>query len=93
MPEDSSVTGKWAICGVPNGGDLVEWGFSVRTRKDNPLLSQLNNSTVREMASNNAAELAQEQAYVTMLYERLDVLRAVTQAAARRRAARADRGE
>ncbi len=28
------------------------------------------------MASNSAAELAQEQAYVTMLYERLDVLRA-----------------
>jgi hypothetical protein len=31
------------------------------------------------MASNGAAELAQEQAYVTMLYERLDALRAVTQ--------------
>jgi DNA helicase IV len=32
----------------------------------------------REMASNSAAELAREQAYVTMLYERLDALRAVT---------------
>ena len=31
------------------------------------------------MASNSAAELAQEQAYLTMLYERLDVLRAVTE--------------
>jgi DNA helicase IV len=30
------------------------------------------------MASNNAAELAQEQAYLTMLYERLDALRAAT---------------
>lgn len=30
------------------------------------------------MASNSAAELAREQAYVTMLYERLDVLRAST---------------
>src|SRR5215475_10357634 len=34
---------------------------------------------VRETASNSAAELAQEQAYVTMLYERLDVLRAVSE--------------
>jgi DNA helicase IV len=31
------------------------------------------------VASNNVAELAQEQAYVTMLYERLDALRAVTE--------------
>jgi DNA helicase IV len=42
-------------------------------------LSQFNNSTVRETASNSAAELALEQAYVTMLYERLDLLRAATQ--------------
>jgi len=41
-------------------------------------LSHFKDSTVREAASNNAAELAQEQAYVTMLYERLDVLREVT---------------
>jgi DNA helicase IV len=41
-------------------------------------LTHFNNSMVRGTASNNAAELAQEQAYVTMLYERLDVLRAVT---------------
>ena len=41
-------------------------------------MSHLKDSTVREAASNNAAELAQEQAYVTMLYERLDVLREVT---------------
>jgi len=34
---------------------------------------------VQEMASTNAAELAQEQAYVAMLYERLDTLRAVTE--------------
>jgi DNA helicase IV len=32
-----------------------------------------------EMASNSAAELAREQAYVTMLYERLDALRAAAQ--------------
>jgi DNA helicase IV len=31
------------------------------------------------MASNSTAELAREQAYLTMLYERLDVLRAVTE--------------
>ena len=42
-------------------------------------MSQFKNSTVREMASTSAAELAQEQEYVTMLYERLDVLRAVTE--------------
>jgi DNA helicase IV len=42
-------------------------------------LSQFKDSTVREVASNNAAELADEQAYLTMLYERLDVLRAATE--------------
>ena len=42
-------------------------------------MSQFQNSTVREMASNSLAELAHEQAYLTMLYERLDVLQAVTQ--------------
>jgi hypothetical protein len=31
------------------------------------------------MASNSLAELAHEQAYLTILYERLDVLKAVTQ--------------
>ncbi len=41
-------------------------------------MSQFHNSTVREMASTGAAELAQEQAYLTMLYERLDALRAQT---------------
>jgi uncharacterized glyoxalase superfamily metalloenzyme YdcJ len=41
-------------------------------------LSQFHNSTVREMASTGAAELAQEQAYLTMLYERLDALHAQT---------------
>jgi DNA helicase IV len=39
----------------------------------------LKNSTVREITSTSAAELAQEQAYLTMLYERLDVLRDVTE--------------
>src|SRR3984957_5986145 len=58
--------------------DLLEWGFSAHARKDNPLLSQFDNSTVRELASNDAAELAGEQAYLTLLYERLDALRAVT---------------
>ena len=48
-------------------------------RKDGLLLSQIKNSTVRESTSNNAAELASEQEYVTMLYERLDALRAATQ--------------
>jgi hypothetical protein len=41
----------------------------------------MNNNTVRELTSNNAAEtaeLAEEQAYLTLLYERLDALRAVT---------------
>ena len=42
-------------------------------------MSQFNSSTVPEMTSNSAAELAHEQAYVTMLYERLDVLRAATE--------------
>jgi DNA helicase IV len=42
-------------------------------------LSQFKDSTVREIASSGAAELAHEQAYVTMLYERLDALRAATQ--------------
>ena len=41
-------------------------------------MSQFQNSTVREMASNSLAELVHEQAYLTMLYERLDVLKAVT---------------
>jgi DNA helicase IV len=41
-------------------------------------LSQLNNNTARELASNSAAELAGEQAYLTLLYGRLDALRAVT---------------
>ena len=36
------------------------------------------NSTVAEMRSIEAAEFAHEQAYVTLLYERLDVLRAAT---------------
>ena len=42
-------------------------------------MAQFQNSTVREMASNSLAELAHEQAYLTILYERLDVLKAVTQ--------------
>ena len=42
-------------------------------------MSQFQNSTVREMASNSLTELAHEQAYLTILYERLDVLKAVTQ--------------
>ena len=42
-------------------------------------MSQFKNNTVREMASTGAAELAHEQAYLTMLYERLDALRAVTE--------------
>ena len=44
-------------------------------------MSQMNNNTVRELTSNSAAgmaELAGEQAYLTLLYERLDALRAVT---------------
>ena len=41
-------------------------------------MSQFQNSTVREMASNSMAELAHEQAYLTMLYERLDVLKTTT---------------
>jgi len=58
--------------------DLLELGFSAHEGKDSPLLSQLNNNTVGELASNSAAELAGEQAYLTLLYERLDALRAVT---------------
>ena len=42
-------------------------------------MSQFNNSTALEIASTSAAELAHEQAYLTMLYERLDALRAVTE--------------
>ena len=41
-------------------------------------MSQFQNSTVREMASNSMAELVHEQAYLTMLYERLDVLKTTT---------------
>jgi DNA helicase IV len=44
-------------------------------------LSQFKDSTVREVASNSAAEtteLAAEQAYVTLLYARLDAMRAAT---------------
>jgi DNA helicase IV len=41
-------------------------------------LSQFKNSTELEMASTGAAELELEQAYLTMLYERLDALRAAT---------------
>jgi DNA helicase IV len=58
---------------------LIQWGFSVHARKGNLLLPRFKNSTIRETASTSVAELAQEQAYVTMLYERLDVLRAVTE--------------
>ena len=61
--------------------DLLEWGFSVHAGKDNPLLSQFENTTVRELTSNSAAEaaeLAAEQAYLTLLYQRLDALRAAT---------------
>ena len=42
-------------------------------------MSQFQNSTLRESASNIEAELAQEQAYLTMLYERLDALKATTE--------------
>jgi len=58
--------------------DLLELGFSAHEGKDSPLLSQLNNNTAGKLASNGAAELAGEQAYLTLLYERLDALRAVT---------------
>src|SRR5262249_59208442 len=61
---------------------LLGWGFSVCTPKKGALLSQFKDSTAGEMTSTsaqpNAAELAQEQAYLTMLYGRLDVLRAAT---------------
>ena len=42
-------------------------------------MSQFQNSTLRESASNIEAELAQEQAYLTMLYERLDALKATAE--------------
>ena len=58
--------------------DLLELGFSAHEGKDSPLLSQLNNNTAGKLASNGVAELAGEQAYLTLLYERLDALRAVT---------------
>ena len=61
---------------------LLESGFSVCTQKKGALLSHFEDSTVRGMASTNAqasaAEMAHEQAYLTMLYERLDALRAAT---------------
>lgn len=57
---------------------LIEWGFSARKWKDDPLLSQFHSTTELETASNSTAELAREQAYVTMLYERLDALRTAT---------------
>jgi DNA helicase IV len=41
-------------------------------------LSQVKNSTAQKKPSTTAAELAREQTYVTMLYERLDALRAAT---------------
>ncbi len=64
--------------GTGMAGDWVEWDFSVRMRKGDPLLPQFKDSTAREMESTGAAELAQEQAYITMLYGRLDELRAAT---------------
>src|SRR5581483_11529009 len=48
-------------------------------QKENLSLPYFKNSTAQEIASTNAAELAQEQAHLTMLYERLDALRAVTE--------------
>jgi DNA helicase IV len=42
-------------------------------------LPQFKINTAQEITSNSAAELAQEQAYLTLLYGRLDVLRAATQ--------------
>ena len=39
---------------------------------------QLKNNTAQEMPSSNFVELAHEQDYVSMLYERLDALRAAT---------------
>jgi DNA helicase IV len=41
-------------------------------------LAYTNNNTVSKMQSSKAEDLAHEQAYVTALYERLDVLRAAT---------------
>ena len=46
-----------------------------------------------KVASTGAAELAQEQAYLTMLYERLDVLKAATKQRLADGAARSDGGE
>ena len=61
---------------------LIELGFSDCTQKKGALLSQSKDTTVRGMASTSAqasaAELAHEQAYLTMLYGRLDALRAAT---------------
>jgi DNA helicase IV len=42
-------------------------------------LSHFQNSTVPEIASTGTAELAHEQAYLTMLYERLDATRAAAE--------------
>jgi DNA helicase IV len=42
------------------------------------LLAHINNSTASKMRSSKAEELAHEQEYVTVLYERLDALRAAT---------------
>jgi DNA helicase IV len=41
-------------------------------------LTQSENNTAREMSSSSVADPALDQAYVSMLYERLDVLRAAT---------------
>jgi DNA helicase IV len=41
-------------------------------------LTQSENNTAREMSSSSVADLAHDHAYVSMLYERLDVLRAAT---------------
>ena len=46
--------------------------------KDFTLLTHINNSTASKMRSSKAEQLAHEQAYVTVLYERLDALRAAT---------------
>ena len=75
LPE---LHGKQSPGDAGKAKNLLEWGFSAHAGKDSTLLSQLNNNTARELASNSAAELAAEQAYLTLLYERLDALRAVT---------------
>ena len=46
--------------------------------KEFNLLTYINNSTASKMRSSKAEELAHEQAYVTVLYQRLDALRAAT---------------